>query len=67
MIAARLLRAASGLGANRPTFVRDALAQALLRLETEELKNRHRGGYERQRLDLDEFAPWQAEQAWVKE
>jgi metal-responsive CopG/Arc/MetJ family transcriptional regulator len=65
--AARLLRAARRVGANRSTFVRDTLRQALSRPETEELENRHRIGYERHPVAPDEFVPCQTEQAWAKE
>ena len=58
--------AASYHGANttRSAFTRDALRDALIRLEERDLERRHRIGYEKHPVEPGEFSDWEDEQAW---
>lgn len=56
--------AARRLGTTRSAFTRRALAHALERLWVESLEERHRRGYERHPVRLDEFGSWDLQQAW---
>ncbi len=57
-------RAARRLGISRSTFARRALADALKRLQIEELERRHREGYRRKPVRRGEFDVWHKEQVW---
>ena len=57
-------RAAKRLGLSRSAFTRQALAQALQRLQTEALERRHIEGYRRKPVKKGEFDAWHAAQQW---
>ena len=48
----------------RSAFTRDALQQALARVRTQRLEEKHRQGYLRKPARADEFGIWEKEQAW---
>ena len=58
-------RAVERLGTTRSGFTRDALREALVRIEQEEKEARHRRGYEKHPVRPGEFDPWEDEQVWV--
>ena len=60
-------RAARKMRANRSAFVRDALREHLRRLEIGAKEDRDREGYSRLPQARDEWAPWEAEAAWLEE
>lgn len=60
-------RVSKQLHTTRSAFARDALREALVRHNTEQLERRHRRGYERHPVSEDEFAVWENEQAWGEE
>jgi predicted transcriptional regulator len=57
-------RAARKAGTTRSGFTRQALRQALERMEEEELERRHREGYEKKPVQAGEFDTWASEQEW---
>jgi len=57
-------RAVEKLGTTRSGFTRDALRDALLKIEREDLERRHRQGYEAHPVEPGEFDAWEEEQAW---
>lgn len=59
-------RAVERLGTTRSGFTREALRDALSRLDREELERRHRQGYERHPVKPGEFDVWEGEQVWVE-
>lgn len=59
-------RAVEKLGTTRSGFTRDALRDALLRIEVEEQERRHRQGYEQHPVQAGEFDAWEEEQVWVE-
>lgn len=59
-------RAVEKLGTTRSGFTRDALRDALLRIEVEEQERRHRRGYEKHPVQPGEFDAWEEEQVWVE-
>lgn len=59
-------RAVKKLGTTRSGFTRDALRDALLKIEREELERRHRRGYEAHPVEPGEFDAWEDEQTWVE-
>ncbi len=59
--------AARQAGTNRSSFTRRALRRELERLRIEALERQHRKGYARHPVATDEFAVWEAEQAWGDE
>jgi metal-responsive CopG/Arc/MetJ family transcriptional regulator len=59
-------RAVEKLGTTRSGFTRDALRDALAKIDREELERRHRQGYERHPVRPGEFDVWEDEQAWVE-
>ena len=60
-------RVSKQLRTNRSAFTRKALRDALARHNLEQLERRHRRGYERQPVAVDEFSVWESEQAWGDE
>ncbi len=63
-LVARVDEAVRELGTTRSAFTRQALAQALAHLEEEEQESRHREGYLRRPVQVDELGDWEAEQVW---
>jgi metal-responsive CopG/Arc/MetJ family transcriptional regulator len=59
-------RTVEKLGTTRSGFTRDALRDALAKIDREELERRHRQGYERHPVRPGEFDVWEDEQAWVE-
>lgn len=59
-------RAVEKLGTTRSGFTRDALREALLRIEREDQERRHRLGYEEHPVQPGEFDDWEDEQVWVE-
>lgn len=57
-------RAARRLKTTRSGFTRKALADALKRLKDRDLEVKHREGYRQHPQRSDEYAGWEAEQAW---
>jgi len=57
-------RAVAKLGTTRSGFTRNALRDALAKIEREELERRHRRGYEAHPVKAGEFDAWEDEQAW---
>ena len=55
------------LNTNRSAFTRNALREALVRYNIEQLEHKHRQGYERHPVSADEFSVWEAEQSWGEE
>lgn len=58
------------LGTTRSSFAREALRDALSKVEQKkveqkELERRHREGYEKQPVQPGEFDVWEDEQVWV--
>lgn len=58
-------RAVEKLGTTRSGFAREALRDALSKVERKELERRHREGYEKQPVQPGEFDFWEDEQVWV--
>ena len=52
------------LGTSRSAFTRSALREAIKRIKTEELEEKHKNGYEKQPVVNSEFSIWEAEQVW---
>jgi CopG family transcriptional regulator / antitoxin EndoAI len=59
-------RTVERLGTTRSGFTRDALRDALAKIEREELERRQRQGYERHPVKPGEFDAWHDEQVWVE-
>ncbi|NLH43751.1 MAG: ribbon-helix-helix protein, CopG family [Planctomycetes bacterium] len=57
-------KAAKKLKTTRSGFTRKALREALDRLTTAELEEKHRRGYEQKPVRKGEFDVWEREQAW---
>ncbi len=57
-------RTVKKLGSTRSAFTRQALRQALHRVELERKEQQHRRGYARQPLQPGEFDDWQDAQIW---
>jgi len=57
-------RVSKELRTSRSAFARKALRDALERCTLEQLERRHRRGYERYPVAVDEFSVWETEQAW---
>ncbi len=60
-------RVSKELRTSRSAFTRKALQEALDRYKLEQLERKHRRGYEQNPVATDEFAVWEAEQAWGDE
>jgi len=52
------------LKTTRSAFTREALRDAIKRLNVRRLEDKHRRGYERQPVKEGEFSDWEAEQEW---
>jgi metal-responsive CopG/Arc/MetJ family transcriptional regulator len=59
-------RAVEKLGTTRSGFTRDALRDALLRIEREDQERHHREGYEKHPVQPGELDDWEDEQVWVE-
>ncbi len=57
-------RGAKQLQTSRSAFTRRALREALSRYNIEQLERKHRRGYERHPVAIDEFSAWENEQDW---
>lgn len=57
--------AARKLGTTRSAFTRQALRDALRRMQTAALEERQRAGYARKPARRREFGVWEREQVWV--
>jgi metal-responsive CopG/Arc/MetJ family transcriptional regulator len=57
-------RVVKQLDTTRSAFARDALREALRRIEVVNLEKKHRAGYERHPSSEAEFGVWEDEQAW---
>jgi len=55
------------LHTSRSAFTRNALRKALELYAIEQLERKHRQGYERHPIAVDEFSVWEREQAWGEE
>lgn len=64
-LARKVDRAAAKLGTTRSGFTRDALKDALSKVERKEVERRHREGYEKHPVQAGEFDIWEDEQVWV--
>lgn len=60
-------RMARDLHTTRSAFARDALHQAVRRIRTQALEEKHRRGYLRKPVGAGEFSVWEAEQKWGDE
>ena len=60
-------RVSKQLNTSRSAFTRKALREALARYSHEKLERKHRQGYARQPVTVDEFSVWETEQAWGDE
>jgi len=57
-------RVAKQLHTTRSAFTREALRQAIARVKTLRLEEKHRKGYARKPAGTDEFGVWEKEQKW---
>ena len=57
-------KAVKNLKTTRSAFTRDALRDALNRLNVSRLEQRHKKGYELHPVKEGEFAVWEKEQDW---
>ena len=57
-------RVVRDLRTTRSAFARDALRQAIARIRTRELEEKHRRGYRRRPSGPREFDVWEKEQKW---
>ena len=60
-------KVAKELNTSRSAFTRDALQEALRRVNISRLEARHRKGYERRPVTKGEFSEWEGEQDWGDE
>jgi metal-responsive CopG/Arc/MetJ family transcriptional regulator len=60
-------RVSKQLNTSRSAFTRKALREALARYSHEQLERKHRQGYARQPVTVNEFSVWETEQAWGDE
>ncbi len=58
---------AKELHTTRSAFAREALQQALMRVKTQKLEEKHRLGYLRKPSTTQEFSVWEKEQKWGDE
>lgn len=63
-LVAKVDRAARKLGTTRSGFARQALREALRRLDLRRLEEKHRRGYTAKPVPPGEFDVWESEQAW---
>lgn len=59
-------RVARKLGTSRSAFTRDALRDALKRVQVRALEQKQQDGYARKPVRRGEFDIWQREQTWVE-
>ena len=57
-------RVSKQLHKSRSSFTRKALREELSRYNLKKLERKHRQGYERHPVNMDEFSVWETEQAW---
>lgn len=55
------------LKTTRSAFTRDALNEAIKRIETDRLEEKHRRGYQLHPAEDTEFSIWEDEQEWGDE
>lgn len=60
-------RVSKQLRTSRSAFTRKALREALARHSLEQMERKHRQGYQRRPVGIDEFSVWEMEQAWGDE
>ena len=60
-------RVSKRLCTSRSAFTRKALREALSRFNLGQMERKHREGYERYPVTVDEFSVWETEQAWGDE
>ena len=60
-------RVSKELQTSRSAFARKALRDALARYSLEQLERKHRRGYERYPVAVDELSVWETEQTWGDE
>ncbi len=60
-------RVVKRLHTSRSAFTRKALRKALACYSIEQSERKHRQGYERHPVAVDEFSVWETEQAWGEE
>jgi metal-responsive CopG/Arc/MetJ family transcriptional regulator len=60
-------RVARELHTTRSAFAREALQEAVARVETQKLEEKHRQGYLRKPPGAEEFGAWEKEQKWGDE
>jgi metal-responsive CopG/Arc/MetJ family transcriptional regulator len=60
-------RAVKELNTTRSAFARAALREAVERLTTSRLEQKHRQGYESYPVNESEFSVWEEEQSWGDE
>jgi metal-responsive CopG/Arc/MetJ family transcriptional regulator len=60
-------KAVKRLGTTRSAFTRQALREALARLETSLLEEKQRRGYLKRPVTRGEFSAWEWEQVWEEE
>ena len=60
-------RVAKDLHTTRSAFTREALKQAVARVKTQRLEEKHRQGYLRKPAAAEEFSVWEKEQKWGEE
>ncbi len=56
--------AVRGLGTSRSAFLRDALQQAIKRIQIAAMERQHIEGYKRYPVEPGEFDVWDNEQVW---
>ena len=52
------------LHTTRSAFTRSALRKAIEKINTNQLEEKHRKGYEKRPVELSEFIIWESEQKW---
>ena len=57
-------RVSKELCTTRSAFARKALRDALIRYRLEKQEQKHRRGYEKHPVSVDEFLVWETEQDW---
>jgi len=60
-------RVVKELNTTRSAFTRNALRDAIYRLNVEHLEEKHRKGYEAYPVNTEEFSIWENEQHWGDE
>ncbi len=60
-------RVAKHLQTSRSAFTRKALREAIARYRVEQQELKHRQGYERYPVAIEEFSVWEDEQNWGDE